>query len=182
MDGKPLIMKKIKLKGSMTVEAAVLFPVILLVIVTLIYLTFYLHDSSKLQSKIHTMMLQSKSYMLYQTPLYGVNNNYEESLLEDSTEGIKILEDYVRTQFRKGFFIYRFQHIDMELKDSYIQLSVEGEIELPFAILEPLFSKVEHYKYIDRINIASTTSEIRFMTKLVETVKKLNRYGKEGEE
>ena len=39
-----IIMKKIRLEGSYTIEAALLFPFIMTVIIMLIYISFFLHD------------------------------------------------------------------------------------------------------------------------------------------
>ena len=41
-----------KIKGSITVEAAFIMPLIILVIFSIVYLSFYLHDYCKLQGTV----------------------------------------------------------------------------------------------------------------------------------
>ncbi|TCT11646.1 TadE-like protein [Natranaerovirga pectinivora] len=67
-----------KLEGSFTIEAAFIMPIIIITIITLIYMTFYLHDMTYLQSVANnTAMKGAQSLKYIDVDMNTMNINYE---------------------------------------------------------------------------------------------------------
>jgi|GEM_PF-4999220 len=55
-----------KVRAGFTIEAAVILPSILFVLVGIIYLTFYLHDKVKLENGVYDILQKERDYILYE--------------------------------------------------------------------------------------------------------------------
>ncbi len=78
--------KGIWLKGSYTVEASFLLPMILTVIVLIIYLSFFLHDRAVLQSAAYTAALRG-SQMISGEKVFSEVEKSAKQLIDDRLIG-----------------------------------------------------------------------------------------------
>ncbi len=141
-------MKK-TVKGSYTVEAALVFPIVLFIIVGLIYLGFYMHDKDKIEAVINETLIKSRNLLQNETDmntglidyetyykrgiLYSLQNN-----LQDKKEEIY---NYIQTQLSKGLFIADINTIDVNVSHTQISIEVKAEMELPFLGIRPFFAR-----------------------------------------
>lgn len=138
---------KIKLRGSYTVEAALVFPMILFVIISLIYFAFYLHDYAKVQSIVHEAHIRGKglerdeidintgiqSYDKYldRTVFYPIDNNYK-------TQEIQI-NNYVYEKCKDKLLMAQIENINVDLGISSIKLRVNLDMNFPLKQIESFF-------------------------------------------
>lgn len=134
--------------GSYTIEAALIFPMILLIITALIYLGFFLHDQDKLESVINETLLTGRNLVRNEAQMdtgfidYEVYNRrgllyFLQDNLQEKREEIY---NYLEAQLNKGFFIADIRSIDVTVSHTDISLIVEADMVLPFVGLLPFFS------------------------------------------
>ncbi len=141
-------MSKKTVRGNYTVEAALIFPTILFIIIGLIYLGFYLHDQNRMEAVIHETLLRGRNLMRneadIQTGLIDYETYYNRGILyslQDNTDEKKQeIYNYIRTQLNHGLFIAEINSIDVEVSHTNIEIEVRAEMLLPFLGLRPLFA------------------------------------------
>lgn len=143
---------KKRVKGSYTVEAALIFPFILYIIIALIYLGFYLHDYGKVQAIIHEGQIRGKGLVinevdmdtgvlsyddyLNRTVFYPVDNDFD-----NKEEKIK---NFIYSNGHDKLLISQINNIKVEVKASYITIRVNMNMNFPFNSLEKLFCENEN--------------------------------------
>ncbi len=136
-----------RVEGSYTVEAALIFPFILYIIIALIYLGFYLHDYGKMQAIIHEGQIRGKGLVINETDMntgvlsydnylkrtvfYPVDNDFE-----SKEEKIK---NFIYSKGHDNLLAAKIIDIDVEVRDSSITIIVKMEIKFPIRILESFF-------------------------------------------
>ena len=73
-----------RVEGSYTVEAALIFPFILYIIIALIYLGFYLHDYGKMQAIIHEGQIRGKGLITNEIDINTGALSYNDYLRKNS--------------------------------------------------------------------------------------------------
>ncbi|MBR6329926.1 MAG: pilus assembly protein [Lachnospiraceae bacterium] len=109
-------MKKYRLKGSYTVEASFLMPMILTVIVVIIYLSFFLHDRAVLSSAAYTAALRG-SQLINGEDVYARVEKNAAALRENRMLGTKNIQT------------------DIQIGSSQITVSYSGELRIPAGTL-----------------------------------------------
>lgn len=134
-------------KGSYTVEAALIFPFILYIIIALIYLGFYLHDYGKIQAIIHEGQIRGKGQVindvdmdtgvlsyndyLNRTVFYPVDNDFD-------NKEVKI-KNFIYSYCHEKLLISKVNDIKVEVKASNITITVNMKANFPFNSIEKLF-------------------------------------------
>jgi hypothetical protein len=140
-------LKRYFVKGSYTVEAALLLPTILIIIISLLYLSFYLHDVSKLQGIINDTILKSKMLINNETDLNTGLINYDiymergifYSMNHDILQKEEQIYTYLQNKLKKGFFITRAIDIKVDAGLTNIGISVRVKMEYPFRKIQQIF-------------------------------------------
>ena len=83
-------MIKKKLKGSLTIEAAVIVPLVLFVFGVSMYILFYLHDKNILAGAAHETVVCATGYQSF-------SEGDMESYFQNCIKGKMLLFDYVRS-------------------------------------------------------------------------------------
>ncbi|HHX55221.1 MAG TPA: hypothetical protein GX705_02630 [Clostridiales bacterium] len=136
-----------RVEGSYTVEAALIFPFILYIIIALIYLGFYLHDYGKMQAIIHEGQIRGKGLVINETDMntgvlsydnylkrtvfYPVDNDFE------SKE--KKIKNFIYSKGHDNLLAAKIIDIDVEVRDSSTTIIVKMKIKFPIRILESFF-------------------------------------------
>ena len=140
-------MKK-TVKGSYTIEAALIFPTVLFIIAGLIYLGFYLHDQDKLEAVLDETLIKSRDLIQYEADMQTGVINYEAYAsrgllyaLEDNLKGKEQeIYNYIQMQLKKGLFIAEVNSINVEASHTHVHLQIEAGMRLPFLGLMPLYA------------------------------------------
>lgn len=138
---------KKRVKGSYTVEAALIFPFILYIIIALIYLGFYLHDYGKIQAIIHEGQIRGKGLVINEVDMNTGVLSYDDYL--NRTVFYPVDNDFDNKELKIKSFIYSYSHeklliskiidIKVRVKASKITITVNMKINFPFNSLERFF-------------------------------------------
>ena len=113
-------------KASYTIEAALIFPFILTVIVLIIYTGFYLHDRAVLDAICFEAALRGSEVRLEDADIYAVTRNMTELLLKDSLLATKNLDTKI------------------EVTSDQVSVTCIGELNIPKSvILVPGYDQTE---------------------------------------
>jgi hypothetical protein len=134
--------------GSYTIEAALIFPLILLVITALIYLGFFLHDQDRLEAVINETLLIGRNLVRNEAQMDTGFMDYEVynkrgilySLQANLQEKREEIYNYLQLHLNKGFFLADIRSIDVTVSHTEISLIVKADMVLPFVGLLPFFS------------------------------------------
>jgi len=144
------------LKGSYTVEASFLLPVILSVIVLVIYLSFYLHDRAVLSSAAYTAALRG-SQMKEGSDIAGDVTKQAEELIRNRLLGTTEVETRV------------------ESNGSSIVVSYGGTVRIPGgALLCKYLTGGKDYIPVQASAKAATSDAVSF----IRRIRVLKAYGK----
>jgi len=187
-------------RGSYTVEAALILPIILFIIIGLLYLGFYLHDMVKIQSKLDETSLKGREFIQYETDLYTGLVHYssyrERTFLYpyfvDFSEKENTLTTYLRKQFDAGLFITKIDFTKVSVASNKISLLVQGHIEIPFQeVIQLLFptgidlqkeSQVEIHNPVEFIRIFDVFSgaleKVKYIDEILQKLKNILNFVK----
>ena len=102
-----------KLKGSYTVEASLLFPFILTVLVLIIYLSFFIHDRQLMQAAAYTSALRGSQII----------DNRQDVFTKVEESSKEILENRL--------LAVRNQTTDIQITGQKISVTIEGAVMIP---------------------------------------------------
>jgi TadE-like protein len=171
-------MKTLK-RGSATVEAALLMPIIIFVIVALIYLGFYLHDKAVTKFAANYMATKICQVYTYEFDINTSQINYDKlldrNILSDFSlnidDDLQEIYEYVADMLKLRLIIctpgemtcdYSYNQLLQILKVSTI---IEIDMEMPFGNLKNLFEgrlKEQGYaKSVDAIKFIHINDAIK---------------------
>ena len=179
--------------GSIAVEAAFVMPVVLLVIFSLIYLAFYLHDYNRIQGAVDLVIHKASIASKHDADIESGQINYEEinerGILYHLDMVLPNMEKEItgdlEQEFSKGLLITDIINIEVKESKVKLQISVTGKarISLHFFLRNalskllyinldktyPLHNPAETIRTCELI--LSTASEIKGADKLKEVLK-----------
>ncbi len=169
------------LKGSITVEAAFVMPVIFCVIFTLLYLAFYLHDKSKMQSTIDEALYKAGVSIKYEADIdceeIKIEQLMEKSIFSVITgygeeEEIEI-EEYLEDKLQKGFFLLRVSSIEVTVKSTNISIEVAAKAGNMLPLLNYLLRPITDLNLNNSFSIHDPAETIRGAEVILETGDKI---------
>jgi len=139
---------KSTVKGSYTVEAALILPIILFIIIGLLYLGFYLHDKVKIQSVINDISTKGRELIQYEADLKTglIDYGYYQSrfffypYFTDFVEKENNINVYLTEELNKGLFIAKVDSVAVSATLKRIHISVNGHMDIPFIEINQLFT------------------------------------------
>lgn len=130
--------KKGWLQGSYTVEMALIFPIVFFVIISLIYMTFYMHDKVRIQSVADQAVIYGSELVKHEKTDKHMDIDYScldnrgiyFPLIGDLQKENKILQSYVTEKLKRGLIIGEVTdvHIDLSKKEVEIKIKVNMKI------------------------------------------------------
>ena len=154
---------QIQSQGSYSVEISLIFPIIIIVIFALIYLTFYLHDDCVIKATIDDVLERGNFLIKHESDMkeklihyenldsrgiyFGVLSNYEK---EKDT-----LSAYLKERLGKGLFVTYIDNIYVNTGWNDIHISVQPKYNIGIpAINKYLFQngRKESIEYISDIH------------------------------
>ncbi len=139
---------KCRVRGSYTIEAALIFPLVLFIIISLIYLGFYLHDCGKVQAILDECQVKGKGLVTREVDLYSnlqsYSNYLDRGILYPIDNNFKYKEsqisNYIYKTTRDKLFISNVSNVEAQVSLYKIELKVGLNFKFPFAILETFFA------------------------------------------
>jgi hypothetical protein len=146
-------MKKKILKGSYTIEASLLLPMILSIIMILMFLSFYVHDRCILYSIAYTAALRGSE----------VQSDEEKIFREVEESSNKLLENKL--------LVTRNVNTDIKISSKDIAVSYQGDFQIPIGTI--LIKNLRKGNIqINAIGKAKRTDSIQFIRecRVIETI------------
>lgn len=119
-------------------EAALLFPIILFIIVGFIYFGFYLHDRNKINASLDITILKAILYNQSEADLTTSKINYEDYInqgvfysLESREDKEEVLKEYVSKVLSKGLFLTHVDNLNVQVTNREILISADIEVDFP---------------------------------------------------
>ena len=89
-------MKGNKLKGEITIETAIVFPIVMLMVLLLIYFSMFLHDIVKMKSNVEKKFQSIPLFITKVSAKCGEStNHYKITLQYTSISNIKWMEEFI---------------------------------------------------------------------------------------
>lgn len=131
-------MKIVKLKGSITVEAAVIVPLIFFVFGISVYILFYLHDKNILTSVAHETVVCATGY---------------QTLSEED------MEEYFQNRVRGKLFLFDHVVSDAKVEEEAVVLECRGNKQKMYLKVKQRMNKTSPESYIRKIKRAKKLGE-----------------------
>lgn len=124
-------MKTISFRGSYTVEAALIIPIVMIIVITTIYYSFYLHDSLVMKTFSYSFVLDLNNY---QNKSEAELAELAKKLMDEKTiicknieAKVKLYNDGMNISY-EGEFSFPFIGMRNILKDSISEINRETKI------------------------------------------------------
>jgi len=176
-------------KGSITVEAAFVMPIVIFTIFALIYLAFYLHDMCRIQGIVDMTLHKVGITVKHEANIVTGDISYEDIsergvfylILGNTEEEENQIQQYLQQGLSKGLFLTKISSVYVDLGKFKLTAKVEAEtkVSLPGVkyLFDPLFSRKVTGEYpvhnpVESIRraevILDTGSKIKGMEELKE--------------
>ncbi len=140
-------MAKRQIRGNFTVEAALLLPMILFIIYSMVCLSFYLHDRSRMEGILDEVLHKGALTLKHEADIRTGRVEYENIgnrgvfylLTGDTEQQEKEFKDYLQEISEKGFFLTEITDIQVEVNKLTIKITLEGEFEVPLKGIREFF-------------------------------------------
>ena len=142
-------MNKHNVSGSYTVEAALLFPCVLFIVIGLLYLGFYMHDKVRIQSILNQAATKSRALIRNEAAIDSGAINYEEYLQRgflyfienDLSLKKEEIANYLENKLNNGLFLAKIETIVVTVTLSNVHMEVSASMQIPFFEVRNLFLK-----------------------------------------
>ena len=140
-------------KGSITVEAAFVMPIVIFTIFALIYLAFYLHDMCRIQGIVDMTLHKVGITVKHEANIVTGDISYEDIsergvfylILGNTEEEENQIQQYLQQGLSKGLFLTKISSVYVDLGKFKLTAKVEAEtkVSLPGVkyLFDPLFSR-----------------------------------------
>ncbi|NLK28226.1 MAG: pilus assembly protein [Clostridiales bacterium] len=176
MEGNYPLQWERKLRGSFTVEAALVMPMVILIIFSIFYLTFYLHDRNRIQSSIDRALYRAGFMTKHKSNMFTGEIYYENindrtvlySLVGDTGEIENDIRRYVQDSLSSGLFLSKVREVEVEVgKFSItIQIKVQTDDRIP---LMKFFQPKGYERMKSKFQVHDPAEAIRISEVILDT-------------
>lgn len=138
-------MKK-KAGGNYTLEAAILLPMILFILLALLYTGFWLHDRSMIQGEVQLIVLKGEAVAKNSLDPASGRIDYDRYVgkgifgaFYDYGDEADVLEEVLRVTLKEKLLIAAITDIFIELAPSEISIEVKADFDIPIGGIRRFF-------------------------------------------
>ena len=173
----PAGLRKEKVQGSIAVEAAFVFPIVIFTIFALIYLAFYLHDRCRIQGEVDKVLHRAGISMKHEAEIETGEIYYEHIedrgvfylIVGNTEQKRKQITDYMQQELASGLFLYKISIVKSEVDNFKVTLSVEAERKIFLPYFTHSFDPFAEIKITDNCAIHNPAETIRCTEVILET-------------
>ncbi len=173
--------KKGMLQGSITVEAVFVMPVVILAVFALLYLSFYLHDASRVQGIINSALHKTAMMDKHITDLGTGRIAYENindrgvfyPLAGDRSKEERQLAEYLRQQLSEGLFLSKVTRISVEAGVFSWSLEAEVSTAVTMPMFHFLFDRVAHRVISEEYPVHNPADALRQYEVILDTASEI---------
>lgn len=134
-----------KVKASFTIEAAIVLPTILFVLIGIIYLTFYLHDKVKLENGVYDILQKERDYILYEISSDSGMDKEEylkRSVFSGLFNGVQksYLQQDISSYKQDNLLISEVKEIMVKRESNHMNLQITIHINIPGNHIKKFFT------------------------------------------
>jgi hypothetical protein len=188
---------KRSINGSLTVEATLIMPIIILAIFSILYLTFYLHDTYRIQGEMDKVIHKSGLMLKHESQIETGNIFYDNinnrgvlyPVLGDTEADELQIQRYLQKELSKGLYIMEINGIDVTVDPWNISVSLTSEAKISIPLIKNMaqsYLKKEYKTTYPKHNpeetirmaevILDTGSKIKGMDELKENLEGILKY------
>lgn len=168
-------------KGSFTVEAALIMPMIFYLIFSICYLSFYLHDINRIQGLTDKALHRTGLIIKHEANLSRSEINYadinERGVFYIITGKTDKLEDrirqYIIQEISEGLFLMKVTDIDLEVGKFYLDVKVKAETEIAMKGVLSFFRPSKQKVIEGRYTIHNPADTLRMSEVILNTGSKV---------
>lgn len=162
-------------------EAALLMPLILFVIFSLVYLAFYLHDISRIQgiaddalNKASFSFKHDSDFITGETKYANINERGVFYFITGSTKpGQETLQKYLQNKLSGGLFITKITGTQTEVNHWKIYIRINTEISISIRGIMNFFNPIAHKTIEGSITVHNPAETIRMSDVILNTGQKI---------
>ena len=172
-----LKLKKVTTKGSITVEAAFVMPIVIFTIIALILLSFYLHDTCRVQGIVDKTLNKAGMCVKHEADFASGDIFYERMndrgvfyLLFGSTEKEKEqMEEYLVKELSEGLFLSHIKAITVDVEKTKIILAVDMDTNITLPFFTSLFQQNKYTQIKGEYPVHDPAEKIRRTEVILDT-------------
>lgn len=173
--------KSIKFRGSVTVEAVFVMPIVIFSIFTMIYLAFYLHDRNRIQGMLDQTLYKASTYLKHEADLASGEVSYQNIgdrgvfyLLGGNTEeNEREIQKYLQQELSYGLFITHISEVKIEVGEFKVTALVEADSTVTLLVVKKLFDPLSHSEMKGEVEIHNPSETIRRLEVILDTGEKI---------
>lgn len=135
-------------KASYTVEAALIMPIIVIVIMALLYMGFYMHDKSRIQAIINSNLIRAGLIIKHELLIKGNEIDYINldsrgiyyPILGDIKQEKERIINNLNDQFASNLYLAQIEDINVELDHFNINIEVVVLMDISILKVKELFT------------------------------------------
>lgn len=164
-------------RGSITVEAAFVIPIVIFTVFALIYLAFYLHDYCRIQGTMDKVLHKATITIKHDADITTGKVSYETIgsrgvfylLTGDSNSEKSEILEYLSHELSKGLFITKIQNIQVEVGKLSISASIKAEAQVTLPYFQRLFDQFTSTRINDSCPVHDPAETIRLAEVILDT-------------
>lgn len=173
-------------KGSITVEAAFVMPVVVFCITALIYLAFYLHDYCRLAGTLDLVMHKACIAVKHEADISTGRVFYESfnnaGVFDDFEVGAKTkenrIEKYLAKELANGLFVGRIEKSDVEVTGQTIKITVCAKADIRLPMFGRAIDKITDIELQRSCPVHNPAKTIRICELILDTGSKIKGINK----
>ncbi len=164
-------------KGSITVEAAFVLPIVIMTIFSLIYLSFFLHDKCLIQGTVDEVLHKAAITVKHDADIVSGAVNYEKIgdrgvfyLIFGSSQEEEIkIENYLLLELSKGLFLSEISSARVKADKFTIEITVGMKTNVTLPLFGHLFDSYSYIEIIENNPVHSPAETIRATEVILDT-------------
>lgn len=170
-----------KIRGSYTLEAAILIPLILYIITALLYICFLLHDKAAVEGEVHLTVLNGEKVASRNMDPATAQINYDSYIEEgifhplyNKQEEAALMESLLESKIKNSMIFADIYEVSVEMGQGDITVSVRYGFKMPIRGIWEFFRRGgSQFTYREKKSFDSTEEFIRLFQIGMDTGEKL---------